>query len=35
LLHPQDMIDDLVTLVSVPWFLIEMRGIVHSGAVSL
>jgi hypothetical protein len=35
LLHSQDMIDDLVTLLSVPWLLIKMRGIVYSGAVSL
>ena len=35
LLHPQDMIDDLVTLVSIPWLLIEMGGIIRSGAASL
>jgi len=35
LLHPDYMIDNLVTLVSIPWLLIIMRGIIDSRAASL
>jgi hypothetical protein len=35
LLHPDYMIDNLVTLVSIPWLLVVMRGIIDSRAASL